>query len=244
MQRKDCDRLIVFFDKGASTRERLLPEYKKNRMETPPDLEVQVPPIKEITRLMGIPVYEKQGVEADDLIGSYAHAHACEQSPVMIVSADKDLAQILGPYTCQLLPAPTANPRLGWRILTHDKVPEKFGVPAERIAEYLALVGDNADNIPGLKGVGPKTAAKWIQEHGSLETIIAKANYLSPPRFQSLVAQNEEQLRVNLKLTTLETDHEIPADETTVVDAEKLRSKLLEFEMQRTLEDVMKIIGK
>ena len=163
MDRDDCDRLIVFFDRGADEREALLPEYKKNRSETPPDLVVQIPIIKELTALMGINCVEKDGVEADDLIGAYAKQYATKDAPVVIVSADKDLAQCLNGNVHQLLPPPTANPRLGWRMMTVDKVAGKFGVGAEKVAEYLALVGDTADNIPGLQGVGPKNCVEMAK---------------------------------------------------------------------------------
>jgi len=241
--RKDCERLIVFFDRGADEREELLPEYKKNRSETPPDLEIQVPIIKELTQLMGINIVEKDGVEADDLIGAYAKQYATAEKQVVIVSADKDLAQCLDEYVHQLLPPPTANPRLGWRLLTVDKVAEKFGVGADKVAEYLALVGDTADNIPGLQGVGPKTASKWLNEYGDLETIIAKANYITPARFQTLVAQSALQLRMNLKLTTLDTSHDVNCDVLIEPQPKLLQAKLMELEMKRTAADVEKRYG-
>ena len=241
--RKDCDRLIVFFDRGADEREELLPEYKKNRSETPPDLEIQVPIIKELTQLMGINIVEKDGVEADDLIGAYAKQYATAEKQVVIVSADKDLAQCLGEHVHQLLPPPTANPRLGWRLMTVDKVIDKFGVGAEKVAEYLALVGDTADNIPGLQGVGPKTASKWLNEYGDLETIIAKANYIAPARFQTLVAQSAAQLRMNLRLTTLDTSHDVNCDVLIEPQPKVLKAKLMELEMKRTASDVEKRYG-
>lgn len=238
--RKDCERMIVFFDRGADDREALHPEYKKNRSETPEELQLQIPIIKELTALMGIQIMEKDGVEADDLIGAYANRYATAESKVMIVSADKDLAQCLNPNVSQLRPPPTANPRLGWRVLQYDKVVDKFGIPPEKIAEYLALVGDNADNIPGLAGVGPKTASKWLNEYGDLESIIAKANYIQPARFQTLVAQSVDLLRLNLKLTSLDLSHEIPKSESNKVDIAMLEAKLIELEMNRTAQDISK----
>ena len=102
-----------------------------------------------------------------------------------------------------MLPPPSANPKLGWRLLDAAGVVEKFGVPPAQIAEYLALVGDSSDNIPGINGVGPKTAAKWLAEWGSLEGVIAHASELMPERFREVVATDAARLRVNLKLTTL-----------------------------------------
>lgn len=241
--RDDCDQMVVFFDRGADEREKLLPEYKKNRSETPEDLTPQIPIIKEITALMGIQIFEKDGVEADDLIGAYSAKHATEENPIMIVSADKDLAQCLNPAVSQLLPPPTANPRVGWRVLEYDGVIAKFGIPADRIAEYLALVGDNADNIPGLKGVGPKTATKWLIEHGSLEGIISKANYIQPSRFQTLVAESAEQLRLNLKLTTLDLSHDVSIVGDLEPRPDELKEKFIELEMNRTAQDLDKRYG-
>jgi DNA polymerase I len=138
------------------------------------------------------------------------------------------------------MPPPTANPRLGWRLLTVEDVPEKFGVKACQIADYLALVGDTADNIPGLAGVGPKTAAAWLQQHGDLETIIAKANYLLPARFQTLVAAEAERLRINRMLTTLNCTHEVEREPACEAKPERLKASLLELEMKRTAEDAEK----
>jgi len=209
----------------------------------PDDLRQQVPVIKELTALMGIPIVESQGVEADDLIASYAARHASVGNPVGIVSADKDLAQCLNPWVCQWLPPPTANPKLGWRTLEASGVEEKFGVGPQQIADYLALVGDTADNIPGVPGVGPKTAAKWLQDHGDLEGVIRKANYLTPPRFQVLVSRHVEQIRLNRQLTGLKTDHAIDVDLEKGPDVPALLAKLESLEMRKACADARQRYG-
>ena len=117
---------------------------------------------------MGFGQVEKAGVEADDLLAAAAHELVAQGHQVVIVSSDKDLAQCIGSGVTQLLPPPTANPRLGWRMLDEEGVQKKFGVKPAQIPEYLALVGDAADNIKGLPGVGPKTASKWLSAYGSL----------------------------------------------------------------------------
>ncbi|MFI5336064.1 MAG: 5'-3' exonuclease H3TH domain-containing protein [Opitutales bacterium] len=200
------DAMLVFFDLGGSQdRLALHPEYKAQRKETPEPLEKQIPVIKDLTRAMGLVGVELDGVESDDLLASQARVLANAGHEVLIVSADKDFAQCVDERVKILLPPPTANPKLGWRLLDAAGVVEKFGVPPERIAEYLALIGDTSDNIPGINGVGPKTAAKWFAEHGTLENIIARAGELQPERFRGLVAQSADRLRVNLQLTTLRT---------------------------------------
>lgn len=237
--------VVAFFDLGASeARVALHPEYKANRAETPEDLKAQVPFILNLTAAMGIPVIMQQGIEADDLLAATAVRLVEEGKSVAMVSADKDLGQVIRPGLTQLLPPPTANPRLGWRKLDSDGVKEKFGIAPEQVADYLALIGDSSDNIPGLKGVGPKTAVKWLAQYESLDTIIAKANYLSPPRFQGLVRENAEQLRTNLKLVQLDLSLECPdAHKPIDPQPEKLFALLEELEMKKALEEARKRYG-
>jgi len=232
------DAMLVFFDLGgAQDRLALLPEYKAQRKDTPEPLEKQIPVIKELTRAMGLVGVELDGVESDDLVASQAHALANAGHEVLIVSADKDFAQCVNERVKVLLPPPTANPKAGWRVLDAAGVAEKFGVPPERIAEYLALIGDTADNIPGIDGVGPKTAAKWFAEFRTLEDIIAHAGELKPERFREAVAARAGDLRRNLKLTTLSTKSPM----LTVAPGEPAPSKLFALleamEMKSTLTE-------
>lgn len=225
------DGMLVFFDLGGSThRLALHPEYKAQRKETPEPLERQMPVIKDLTRAMGLVGVELDGVESDDLLASHARMLAKGGHDVLIVSADKDFAQCVDDRIKILLPPPTANPKLGWRLLDAAGVVEKFGVPPAQIAEYLALIGDTSDNIPGVDGVGPKTAVKWFTEFKTLEGIIAGAANLKPDRFREAVAQAAERLRMNLVLTTLHPQAELPH----VSQAEPDRAKL--FELLRSLE--------
>ena len=201
------DAMLVFFDLGGSQdRLALHPEYKAHRKEMPEPLQRQVPVIKDLTRAMGLVGVELDGVESDDLLASQARALANAGHEVLIVSADKDFAQCVDGRIRLLLPPPTANPKLGWRMLDAAGVVEKFGVPPGQIAEYLALIGDTSDNIRGINGVGPKTAVKWFAEFKSLEGIIAHAAELKPERFREVVAAQADALRLNLKLTTLRTE--------------------------------------
>lgn len=202
------DRSAVFFDLGGSERHlAALPDYKAQREDTPPDLELQIPEIKRLTALMGFRVVEQRGVEADDLLASAARRLVAEGHDVVIVSADKDFGQCVGGPIVQLVPPPTANPALGWRRLDPAGVTEKFGVPPARIPDYLALVGDTSDNIPGLRGVGPKTAVKWLAEHGDLEGVLAAADRLEPARFREQVVAEAARIRINLGLVRFKEDY-------------------------------------
>jgi DNA polymerase-1 len=228
--------IAAFFDTGGSEkREQLLEDYKGNRSETPEDLKAQIPIIKQMTTLMGISTHECTGVEADDLIASAVETVQGKVAETIIVSADKDLAQLVGPGVTQLLPPPTARPSLGWRKLNADAVEEKFGVRPNQIAEYLALVGDTSDNIPGLKGVGPKTASAWLQKYKTLQGIFDNSGRLNPKRFQGVVYESMDLLRRNLELTLLEKDHPLENLGTAAVQLEELCQLLAEMEMANSI---------
>jgi DNA polymerase I len=229
---------LVFFDLGGSQdRLALHPEYKAQRKEMPEPLVKQLPVIKTLTRAMGLVGIEQDGVESDDLLASQAVALARAGHEVIIVSSDKDFAQIVDERIKIMLPPPTANPKLGWRLLDAAGVVEKFGVRPPQIAEYLALVGDTSDNIPGLDGVGPKTAVKWLELCGSLEGVIARALELKPERFREVIATHAERLRMNFKLTTLNLALPTVAAEKTPPRPDVLLGILQEMEMKSTLAE-------
>ena len=235
------DHMVAFFDLGRSEyRHALSPSYKATRVEAPPAFKEQVPWIKKTTEALGIPVIEKQGIEADDLIASAALKLQSEGNEVFIVSSDKDFAQLLRPGISQLLPPPTANPKLGWRLLGHEGVQEKFGVGPDQIVDYLALIGDTSDNIPGIPGVGPKTAAKWIQEYGPINNILSKANYITPPRFQTILPQQGELLKLNVQMITLHTNLDAGPLKDTSPKPQELLEILDSMEMHRTSLEVRK----
>lgn len=232
------DAMLVFFDLGGSQdRLALHPEYKAQRKETPEPLEKQIPVIKDLTRAMGLVGIELDGVESDDLLASQAHMLGRAGHDVLIVSADKDFAQCVDDRVKLLLPPPTANPKLGWRVLDAAGVADKFGVGPAQIAEYLALIGDTSDNIPGISGVGPKTASKWFAEFKTLEGIIAHAAELKPDRFREPVAAEADRLRLNLKLTTLRTQSPLPHVGPSEPETARLFALLESLEMKSSLTE-------
>ncbi len=239
------DHTVVFFDLGGS-RERLAlhPSYKAQRAEMPADLEKQIPLVKTLTRALGLATVEEDGVESDDLLASCAVARAAAGDEVLIVSSDKDFAQIVNERIRILLPPPSAQPKLGWRLLDVAGVKEKFGVPPAQIADYLALIGDSSDNIPGLSGVGPKTAVKWIEKHGGLEGILAGAAGIEPERFRAPLAEAAERLRLNRRLVTLDLALPLPAVEQRAPDIAALLALLRELEMRTTLAEAERRYGQ
>lgn len=245
MDQERPDVTTVFFDLGGSERHLALhAEYKAQRPDMPEGLERQIPHLKPLTRLMGIKVVEQRGIESDDLLASEAVWLAAKGEDVLIVSSDKDFSQLVNERIAIMLPPPSANPKAGWRRLDAAGVKEKFGVPPGQIADYLALVGDASDNIPGVQGVGPKTAAKWLADHGTLEGVIAHAGELQPERFRQPVAEAAERLRLNLKLTTLDRSLPVLPLEKPAPEPAGLVRFLEAMEMKGTLADARKRYGE
>lgn len=193
---------VVFDASGPTFREQLDPQYKANRPPMPDELRAQVEPLLALVKALGLPLLRVEGVEADDVIGTLARQGAQAGMDVVISTSDKDFAQLVdGRITL-------VNTMSGTR-LDREGVMEKFGVPPERIIDFLALVGDSVDNVPGVDKCGPKTAAKWLAEHGSLDAIMAAAD-----RFTGKLGQNLRaallRLPLNRQLVTIRTD--VPLD--------------------------------
>ncbi|NUZ05412.1 DNA polymerase I [Piscinibacter koreensis] len=193
----------VFDAQGSTFRNELYPDYKANRSAMPPDLAEQIEPIVEAVKLLGWPVLSVPGIEADDAIGTISCMAAKGGFEVVISTGDKDLAQLVGDRVTLI--NTMSNERLDIAAVT-----QKFGVPPERIVDYLALVGDSVDNIPGVDKVGPKTAAKWIAEHGSLDGVIAAA-----PTMKGMAGENLRKaldwLPQGRRLATVVTDCDLSA---------------------------------
>ena len=233
------DSIWVFFDLGGCRkRENILPEYKANRGNPPEGFLEQLNWVKKLTVAMGYGMAEEDGREADDLIAAKTKQLTLEDE-VVIVSADKDLGQLVGPNVSQLLPPPTANPKIGWRLLDAKGVEMKFGVSPELVVDYLSLIGDQSDNIPGLSGVGPKTAVKWLKEWGNLEGIISNAGRISPKRFCSLVYEKRDIILRNRELIRLDEEPFYNHVEPSVPNIEEIKRILSIMEMRKSLEEAL-----
>jgi DNA polymerase-1 len=193
----------VFDAPGKTFRDDWYPEYKAHRAPMPDDLVRQIEPIHEVVRLLGWPVVQVSGIEADDVIGTLARAAAESGHRVVISTGDKDLAQLVGPAVSLI------NTMSG-ETLDETGVKAKFGVPPERIVDYLTLIGDSVDNVPGVDKVGPKTAVKLLDEHGSLDGIVAAAGAI-----KGAVGENLRKaltwLPMGRKLVTVVTDCDLSA---------------------------------
>lgn len=192
--------MAVILDKGSHTfRNDLYDQYKAQRPPAPEDLVPQFPMIRDATRAFSLPCIEEAGLEADDIIASYAKVALAEGWSVTIVSSDKDLMQLIAPGLDMY--DTMNNRRLG-----PEHVVEKFGVGPDRLGDVLALMGDSVDNIPGVTGVGPKTAAKLILEHGDLEGVLAAAPAMKAGKLRDNLIEQAEMARLSRVLVTLKDD--------------------------------------
>ncbi|MFN3810480.1 MAG: DNA polymerase I [Roseateles asaccharophilus] len=190
----------VFDAKGPTFRDEWYPEYKAQRAPMPDDLRAQIEPIHEVVRLLGWPVLEVPGIEADDAIGTLARLGAASGHQVVVATGDKDLAQLVTPDVSLINTMAKPPERLD-----EAGVLEKFGVPPDRIIDYLTLMGDTVDNVPGVEKVGPKTAAKWIAEHGSLDGVMANADKIKGVAGENL-RKALDWLPMGRKLVTVRCD--------------------------------------
>jgi DNA polymerase-1 len=188
----------VFDAKGPTFRDDLYPEYKAHRSPMPDDLRAQIEPIHEVVRLMGWKVLDVPGVEADDVIGTLAAAAASQGIEVIVSSGDKDLAQLVNEHI-------TIIDTMNGRRRDVAGVTAEFGVPPSLMVDYQTLVGDAVDNVPGVPKVGPKTAAKWLTEYGSLDAIVAQADSIKGAVGENL-RKSLDWLPTGRKLLTIKTD--------------------------------------
>ena len=201
--------LAVVLDKSSqSFRNEIYDQYKANRPDPPEDLVPQFPLIRDATRAFSLPMIEEPGVEADDMIASYARAAAAQGWDVTIVSSDKDLMQLVGTSeqggTIDMLDT-MKSARIG-----PAEVEEKFGVAPELVGDVLALMGDSVDNIPGIFGVGPKTATKLIQDHGSLTAALDAAPEMKKSKLKERLLEHRADAELSRILVTLKEDCELP----------------------------------
>ncbi len=207
------DLAAVLWDQGLPKRRTdLQPEYKATRAETPEEMRPQFPIIRDIVPLMGIASIGVPDTEADDLMASYTIAALARGNDVVLATNDKDLYQLVNPKCVVYSTNKTdlAAPEDGFVLLGEDKVREKWGVPAGRIGDVLAIIGDTVDNIPGIDGLGPKTAATLINEHGSLDALLANLDAVKSERTRGKLREGAARVRENREMVRLDEDLPLP----------------------------------
>ncbi|QDO99919.1 DNA polymerase I [Thalassotalea sp. PS06] len=226
--------IVVFDAKGKTFRNDLYPEYKANRPPMPDDLRCQIAPLHNIIRAMGYPLLVIEGVEADDVIGTLAEQASAQGLETVISTGDKDMAQLVTEHVTLINTMTSVT-------MDVDGVIEKFGVRPDQIIDYLALMGDKVDNIPGVQKCGPKTAVKWLTEYETLDGVIANADKIKGKVGENLRAA-VEQLPLSYELATIKTDVELEQNladiKSTDPEVDTLRSLLEQFELKRLLAEL------
>src|SRR6201995_4060686 len=216
--------VAVIFDAGAVTfRNKIYPQYKANRPEPPEDLIPQFPLVRDATRAFNVACVELANYEAEDLIATYARIAREAKARVTIVSSDKDLMQLVEDGVVTLLDT-MKNKRLG-----SAEGMEKFGVPPAKVIDVQSLAGDSTDNVPGVRGIGIKTAAELINQYGDLETLLKRAGEIKQPKRRETLIENAQNARISFKLVTLDCNVPVKEEIAEFAAAEPEPNKLIAF---------------
>jgi len=210
LQEHHPDYIAVCFDAGQSGREIVYPEYKSQRDRMPDEMHIQMERIRQIVEALGIPIFELNGYEADDLLGTLARQAAERGVETLIVTGDRDLLQLVGPHVKVFL----AGRRLSeGRIYDEEAVRTRYGgLSPAQLRDYKALVGDRSDNIPGVGGIGDKTATRLLRQYGSLEAIYDHLDEIQPVRFRTALEKGREAAFLSRRLSTIRTDLPVQLD--------------------------------
>jgi DNA polymerase I len=241
MKDESPQRVAVVFDaSGRTFRDELFDQYKAHRTPMPDDLRSQVQPLLEAVQALGLPLLRVGGVEADDVIGTLAVQGAESGFEVLISTGDKDMAQLVGPRI-------TLVNTMSNTLLDRAGVKAKFDVYPEQIIDYLALVGDSSDNIPGITGVGPKTAAKWLTQYRTLDALVADAAAISGKVGENLRAELAA-LELSRKLATIDTRLKLEVSpeslEAGIADLPRLRQLYARLELRALLKSLESAAGE
>ncbi len=243
IRREKPDHLAVAFDNGGSqARTEAFPEYKANRLETPEAIKIAVPYIHKILKAMHIPIIELEGYEADDLIGTLSVQAEKAGYKTFMVTPDKDFAQLVTENVVMYKPSRMGN---GIEIWDVEKVKEKFEVEdPKQVIDFLGMMGDSVDNIPGLPGVGEKTAKKFLKEYGSIEALLANTDDLKG-KMKEKIEANKDLGILSKKLATIMLDCPVEFHEEdfelNTPDIEKVTEIFQDLEFRRSLENLHRI---
>ncbi len=242
------DYIAVVFDSGHSHRTELYPQYKATREKMPRELRESLPRIRELVAAFGDRVVEVEGWEADDVIGTLAARATGAGLEAVIVSGDKDFFQLVGPRVHLLNPGRGGPHGVAANWVDERNAAEKFGVEPGRVVDYLALVGDSSDNVPGAPGIGPKTALKLLETYGSVEGVLAHAEDVKAKRPRESLLGNREEILLSRDLVTIRTDVEVDAEleelRVSEPDNERLRALYVDLEFRTLLDRLDRESGR
>jgi len=217
IEKHDPDYLGMVFDAGMSDRHVIYPEYKATREKMPDELKASLPRVRDMVEAFRIPVLELEGYEADDVIGTLAHQAVDAGLETVIVSGDKDFYQLIRPHVCLLNPGRGGPAAVEEEWVDTRNANERLGVPPERVVDYLGLIGDASDNVPGVPGIGPKTAVQLIEEYGPIEEILAHAGEIKAKRPREALEAFGAEALLSKRLVTIH--HDLPVE----LDLERLK---------------------
>jgi DNA polymerase I len=230
----DPEYLGVVLDAGTSKRTELYPEYKATREKMPTDLEWSLPKIRDVIEAFRVPVITLADHEADDVIGTLARQAAASGLEAVIVSGDKDFYQLIGDHICLLNPGRGGSAGVEEEWVDLGNAGRRLGVPPQHVADYLALIGDSSDNVPGAKGIGPKTAIQLIEQYGSVESILQNAENVANKRARESLLANAADIRMSKQLVTImdQLPIELDLDALKVGDPDRARLRNLFVELE------------
>jgi DNA polymerase I len=235
------DYLGVVFDAGSSERHEIYPEYKATREKMPTELEIAIPRVREIVEAFRVPVLELSGYEADDVIGTLTEQAAEQGLETVIVSGDKDFYQLLRDGVCLLNPGRGGPNAVDEEWVSVSNAHQRLGVPPDRVVDYLGLIGDSSDNVPGVPGIGPKTAIQLIEQFGPIEEIVARAEEVTGKRAREALQANAGAALLSKRLVTIRTDLPIPLDldalRCDAPDRARLKELFLDLEFNTLVRD-------
>jgi DNA polymerase-1 len=241
IEQHEPDYLGVVFDAGSSDRHIIYPEYKATREKMPTELEASIPRVRQIIEAFRIPVLELAGYEADDVIGTLAAKAVDAGLETVIVSGDKDFYQLIRDGVCLLNPGRGGPTAVEEEWVDTRNAHERLGVQPNHVVDYLGLIGDTSDNVPGVKGIGPKTAIQLIEQFGAIEEILARTGEIKGKRAKESLEENRELALLSKRLVTIHTDLPVELDlmalEREEPDRARLKEILLELEFHSLVRD-------
>jgi DNA polymerase I len=236
------DYLGLVMDSGVSARTDLYPEYKATREKMPDELKASIPRVRAVVEAFNIPILELADYEADDVIGTLAGRAAEAGVETVIVSGDKDFYQLIDEHTVLLNPGRGGQSMVEEEWVDLRNATERLGVPPERVCDYLALIGDSSDNVPGAPGIGPKTAIKLIEEYGPVETILERAGEIKGKRARESLLANRDAVLLSKRLVTIMRDLPVPLDldalATSEPDRDRLKALFSELEFHGLVREI------
>ena len=237
------DYLGMVFDAGDSERVALYPEYKATREKMPDELALSLPRIRQLVEAFRIPVLELEGYEADDVIGTLARKAADAGLEAVIVSGDKDFYQLIGPHVCLLNPGRGGPTAVDEEWVDTRNANERLGVPPEHVVDYLGLIGDTSDNVPGVKGIGAKTAVQLIEQYGAIEDILAHADEVKSKRAREALQAFPDAALLSKKLVTIRQDLPVDLDLDALRAGEPDRARLKELFLDLEFHSMVRDLG-